>query len=101
MRVLKQLFSTTFLTIKLLRRKIRLNEYDCIQPAGVCFDAGGNILLSDSKAAKIMLFDKNGDYCHDIDVVDKYGMSGYLKNENSLKTRLTDIAINDKEWFVC
>ena len=48
-----------------------------------------------------MLFDKNGDYCHDIDVVDKYGMSGYLKNENSLKTRLTDIAINDKEWFVC
>ena len=48
-----------------------------------------------------MLFDKNGEYRHDIDVVDKYGMSGYLKNENSLKTRLTDIAVNDKERFVC
>ena len=48
-----------------------------------------------------MLFDKNGDYRHDIDVVDEYGMSGCLKNENSLKSRLTDIAVNDKERFIC
>ena len=64
----------------------------------MCFDAGGNILLSDSKAAKILAFDRNGEFQHELDVLDKGGKTGYLKNE--LQSRLTDIAINDKGRMV-
>ena len=83
-----------------IRCKIQLDKLNCIQPAGVCFDAKGNVILSDSKAEKIMVFDKDGRFCHEIDVVDKHGMGGYLRNGDVLKTRLTDISLNDKGQMV-
>ena len=66
------------------------------QPAGGCFDAAGNLIVSDSKAKKIMCFGPKGDFLGNLEIFGNDG-GGYLE---SLPSRMTDISINDDGYLI-
>ena len=66
------------------------------QPAGGCFDGAGNLIVSDSKAKKIMCFGPKGDFLGNLEIFGNDG-GGYLE---SLPSRMTDISINDNGYLI-
>ena len=66
------------------------------QPAGGCFDGAGNLIVSDSKAKKIMCFGTKGDFLGNLEIFGNDG-GGYLE---SLPSRMTDISINDQGYLI-
>ena len=66
------------------------------QPAGGCFDGKGNLIVSDSKAKKIMCFGPKGDFLGNLELFGNDG-GGYLE---SLPCRMTDIAVNDDGYLL-
>ena len=66
------------------------------QPAGGCFDGAGNLIVSDSKAKKIMCFGPKGDFLGNLEIFGNDG-GGYLE---SLPSRMTDISVNDDGYLI-
>ena len=51
-----------------IRTKISGNSYGLIQPSGACFDSIGNLIMSDSKAKKIIVFGPDGKYLNELQI---------------------------------
>ena len=73
-----------------IRFKIPGREYGLVQPSGGCFDSVGNLIMSDSKAKKIVVFDPEGKYLNQLEVVTHETLT-YVEE---LPTRMTGTKMN-------
>merc|ERR1712131_314444 len=79
-----------------VRHVIDGRKFNMRQPAGGCFDGAGNLIVSDSKAKKIMWFGPKGDFLGNLEIFRNDG-GGYLE---SLPSRMTDISVNDDGYLI-